>query len=193
MCYPIFLKEGLKVGLVMKIGHYKKWFQRILDAEHPNIAFRHFYFELMDEGLEAQAILGILVDIYWQNKRHLDSKGSSEKAIRDMGDQIEKFRPYKTDLIKAVLAQDGGDTMVAEVERLSKQGLSKLEIYYIFLGLFSYAQYRAKFYHNIQEHQYDLISDAILDRLWGGGWDKGNRLLPDEPDVCDLLTEEVYD
>jgi hypothetical protein len=31
-----------------------------------------------------------------------------------------------------------------------------------------------------------LIADAVLDGLWGGSWDKGNRLLSEEPDVADM-------
>lgn len=174
----------------MNVEQYKKFFERIITAEHPATALRDLYYQLMDEEYKHQEIFRILRFIYWQNKRQLEQKEITEAAIREMGDQIEKFHPYKDALCKAVLAQDGGTSMIMEVERLSKEGLSKLEVYYIFLELFSYIQYRELNYHDFQEHHYDLIADYILDGLWGGGWDKGHRLLPDEPDVCDTINKK---
>lgn len=173
----------------MDVGFYKKFFERIITAEHPAIALRDLYYQLMDDGLTPQESFRILRDIYWQNKRQLDQKKITEDAIRAMRNQIEKFYPYKEVLCTAVLAKDGGKSMVMEVDRLSEEGLSKLEIYNIFLELFSYIQYREQIYHDFEEHHYDLIADTVLDRLWGGGWDKGNRLLPDEPDVCDMQSK----
>ena len=172
----------------MKIGHYKRFFERILTAEHPAVALRDLFYQLMDEGHRHQEGFRILRFIYWQNKRRLDQKGITEASLREMGNQTEKFQPYKDAFCKAVLAEDG-DALVTEVEKLSNEGLSKLDIYNIFMELFSYVQYREQVHQDFQEHHSDFIADSILDRLWGGGWDKGNRLLPDEPDVCDLLNE----
>jgi len=76
---------------------------------------------------------------------------------------------------------DKSEKLEAKVKQLSKLGLSKLEIYTVFLEFFSYIQYRIERFH------LDLIADSILDRLWGGGWDKGKKLLPNEPDICDII------
>ena len=174
----------------MKIGHYKRFFERILTAEHPAVALRDLFYQLMDEGHRHQEGFRILRFIYWQNKRQLDQKEITEASIREMGNQIEKFYPHKDALCKAVLAKDGGESLVTEMERLSNEGLSKLDIYKIFLELFSYVQYREHIHHDFQKHHSDLIADSILDGLWGGGWDKGHRLLPDEPDVCDIINKK---
>jgi len=174
----------------MKIGQYKKFIERILTSELPRLALQDLYYQLMDEGLTPQESFRVLRDIYWQNKRQLNQKEITEESIREMGNQIEKFHPHKDALCKAVLAKDGGKSLVMEMERLSNEGLLKLDIYKIFLELFSYVQYREYIHHDFQEHHYDLIADYILDGLWGGGWDKGNRLLPDELDVCDLINKK---
>ncbi|WP_287584442.1 hypothetical protein [Candidatus Borrarchaeum sp.] len=79
------------------------------------------------------------------------------------------------------------DDLVEMVYKLSKRGHSKEVIYDIFTTLHSYVYYRIEIgAPKFNEYDADLIGDVVLDGLWGGGWDKGNRLLPDEPDVADI-------
>ncbi|HUY01342.1 MAG TPA: hypothetical protein VMV49_17405 [Candidatus Deferrimicrobium sp.] len=171
----------------MDIGHYRKFIERILHSEHPEIALTNLGYLLMDEEFAKEAIYRVLFDIFRQNLTVLKQKGIKIETIREIVDRLEKFREYKDMLCEALLLADGGVTLEAEVERLSKQELTKLEIYNLFLELFSYVQYRKELYHDFEDQHSDLIADSILDRLWGGGWDKGKRLLPNEPDICDLM------
>ncbi|MFX1519827.1 MAG: hypothetical protein ACFFCD_07895 [Promethearchaeota archaeon] len=100
--------------------------------------------------------------------------------------EIEEFRPYKVELLKVLKSDNRVDALIDMVHTLSKRGHSKEAIYDIFTTLYSYVQYKYDVgAPEFNEYDADLIADAILDGLWGGGWDKGNRLLPDEPDVAD--------
>jgi hypothetical protein len=171
----------------MDIGQYKKFLERILQSDHPEIALKELGYLLMDDDSEKEAIFRVLLDIFQQNLTDLMQKGITIESIRETVDQIEKFRAYKDALCEMLRLTDADVKLEAEVKHLSEQNLTKLEIFNIFLELFSYIQYRQEFSHDFEDHHSDLIADSILDRLWGGGWDKGKRLLPDEPDICDLM------
>jgi hypothetical protein len=171
----------------MDIRQYKKFIARVINSDNPTSAFKNLAYFLMDEDFAHLEILRVAMDILRQNLTLLMKKGITIESIQDIIDPIETFREFRATLCEALLLSDANVKLEAEVTRLSKAGISKLAIYNIFLEFFLYIQYRIEFYHDLEERHSDIIADSILDRLWGSGWDKGARLLPDEPDIGEIL------
>ena len=171
----------------MDISRLKTFIARVIHSDHPTSAFKEIVYFLIDEDFSQQEILRVCMDILRQNLTPLMKKGMTLESIQEIIHPLEHFREFRASLCEALLAPDADMKLEAEVNRLSKTGISKLGIYNIFLEFFSYIQYRIEFYHDFEERHLDITADSILDRLWGGGWDKGTRLLPDEPDICEIL------
>jgi hypothetical protein len=166
----------------MKKQDFKK---SITQSEHPISKLVDWCFFLLDEGLSENEISTKIHKFYREYGNTL--KQDVKPHISHILEEIEEFRPYKLELLKIIKSDKKVNALVDMVNKLSKRGHSKEVIYDIFTTLHSYVYYRIEIEDpEFEESDADLIGDVVLDGLWGGGWDKGNRLLPDEPDVADM-------
>jgi len=166
----------------MKNEDFKK---SIIESEHPISKLIDWCFFLIDEGLSNDEISTKIYHFYREYGRTL--KQDIKPHISKILEEIKEFRPYKLELLKTLKSDKKVKALVDMVYTLSKRGHSKEVIYDIFTTLHSYVYYRIEIGDpEFDEFDADLIADVVLDGLWGGGWDKGNRLLPDEPDVADM-------
>jgi len=166
----------------MKKEDFKK---SIIQSEHPISKLVDWCFSLIDEGLSRDEVSTKIDQFYREYGSTL--KQDVKPHISQILEEIEDFRPYKTELLNTLKSDEKVDALVDMVYKLSKRGHSKEVIYDIFTMLHSYVYYRIETGDTeFNEYDADLIGDVVLDGLWGGGWDKGNRLLPDEPDVAEI-------
>jgi hypothetical protein len=159
--------------------------ESIIKSEHPMIKLIDWCFVLIDEEVSNSEISTKIYKFLrdYGNTLKQDINPQIPQVIK----HIKDFRLYKLELLETLKSDKKVEDLINMVYKFSERGYTKENIYDIFTMFHSYVYYRLEIGDpEFNEYDADLIADAVLDGLWGGGWDKGNRLLPDEPDVADL-------
>jgi hypothetical protein len=158
----------------------KKYFEDALRSEDPAIAINILKHKtLVEKGLTYDQAYELFKEFY-EN----DISKPIRKTVKDFIGAFEQFNKYRKRIVEAwrvdwkarIKDKEFFPLTKALVLQLSKEGMSKKEIYGLFLEFYSFTGYSDDYSENQEE--------VILDFLDGfTSWAKGNRILPDEPDV----------
>ena len=157
---------------------YEEHFSKALAAEDPLLGLHVLRFTLLGQGIPYEEVQGIFVQ--FSKEAPLEEEPVVIAWLGLLSEHVASFLALKERLLEACRPGFSIETILGLVEALSREGKSKRQIYDVLHEFFVYVQ------HDRTHGDADVeVVAEVLDGLWGGGWAKGGRILPLEPDVSD--------